>query len=70
MDNNKLLDQLMAVPESGKLNAIASDSELLEQPLDRLDGHLDNREIDWERLGSFPSLFSITAWGRRSWCVL
>lgn len=47
MTRNKLLDQLMAVSESGELNAMTSGSELLVVPLDRLDGHPNNREIDW-----------------------
>lgn len=46
MASSKLLDQLMAVSESGELNAMASGSELLVLPLDRLVGHPNNREIN------------------------
>lgn len=46
MGSSKLLDQLMAVSESGELNAMASGSELLVLPLDRLVGHPNNREIN------------------------
>lgn len=50
MARNKLLDQLMAVSESGELNAMASGSELLVLPLDRLDGHPNNRDINWDKV--------------------
>lgn len=50
MARNKLLDQLMAVSESGELNAMASGSELLVVPLGRLDGHPNNREINREKV--------------------
>lgn len=50
MASNKLLDRLMAVSESAELNAMTSGSELLLLPLDRLDGHPNNREINWEKV--------------------